>query len=119
MPLSFLTPLYHAPGNRLMVVLLFVGTIVAASFFFGYLRLWTGSVWPASLAHTAHSAAWATLGAFTLTFNPVVINEYLVGDNGILILVGTTVAAVWLGRKVNRELRSEADVGNGEQHVES
>jgi hypothetical protein len=48
-----------------------------------------------------------------------VINEYLVGDNGILILVGTTVAAVWLGRKVNRELRSEADVGNGEQHVES
>jgi uncharacterized protein len=44
MPLTFLTPLYHASGNRLMVVLLFVGTIVAASFFFGYLRLWTGSV---------------------------------------------------------------------------
>jgi uncharacterized protein len=76
-------------------------------------------VWPASLAHTAHSAAWATLGAFTLTFNLVVINEYLVGDNGILILVGTTVAAVWLGRKVNRELRSEVDVGNGEQYLES
>ena len=94
MPLTFLTSLYHASGNRLMVVLLFVGTIVTASFFFGYLKLWTGSVWPASLAHTAHSAAWATLGAFTLTFNLVVINEYLVGDNGILILVGTTVAAV-------------------------
>jgi hypothetical protein len=34
-------------------------------------------------------------------------------------LVGTTVAAVWLGRKVNCELRSEVDVGNGEQYVES
>ena len=50
---------------------------------------------------------------------PREINEYLVGDNGILILVGTTVAAVWLGRKVNRELRSEAGVGKGEQYVES
>jgi hypothetical protein len=44
MPLIYLTPLYHAVGNRVIVVPLFVGTIVAASFFFGYLRLWTGSV---------------------------------------------------------------------------
>jgi uncharacterized protein len=65
MSLTFLTPLYHASGNRLMVVLLFVGTIVAASFFFGYLRLWTGCVWSASLAYTVHSAAWPTLGAFS------------------------------------------------------
>jgi uncharacterized protein len=111
MPLIFLTPLYHAEGNKLIVAPLFVGTIVAASFFFGYLRLWTGSVWPASLAHTAHNSAWANLGAFTLTSNPVVVNEYLAGDNGILILVGTAVAAVWLGRKVNRELRSEEASG--------
>jgi uncharacterized protein len=119
MPLIFLTPLYHASGNRLLVVPLFVGTIVAASFFFGYLRLWTGSVWPASLAHTAHNAAWAILGAFTLTSNPVVINEYLVGDNGVLILVGTALAAVWLGRKVNRELGSEEDLSKREQCVGS
>lgn len=117
MPLSFLTPLYHADGNKLIVVPLFVGTIVAGSFFFGYLRLWTGSVWPASIAHTAHNSAWATLGAFTLTSNPVVVNEYLVGDNGVLILVGTTVAAVWLARKVNRELRSEEDSRTGKQYV--
>jgi membrane protease YdiL (CAAX protease family) len=103
MPLIFLTPLYHSAGNRLIVLPLFVGTIVAASFFFGYLRLWTGSVWPASIGHTAHNAAWATLGAFTVTSNPVVVNEYLVGDNGILILAGTAVAAVWLGRRVSRE----------------
>ena len=104
MPLIFPTPLYHASGNRLIAVLLFVGTIVATSFFFGYLRLWTGSVWPASLAHTAHNSAWAILGAFTPTSNPVIINEYLAGDNGILILRGTAVAPVWLGRKLNREL---------------
>ncbi len=106
MPLIFLTPLYHALGNRLIVVPLFVGTIVAASFFFGYLRLWTGSVWPASIAHTSHNAAWGTLAAFTVTSNPVAVNEYLVGDNGILILAGTAIAALWLGRKVSRGLGS-------------
>ena len=43
LPLIFLTPLYHADGNRWLTVPLFVATIVAGSFFFGYLRLWTGS----------------------------------------------------------------------------
>jgi membrane protease YdiL (CAAX protease family) len=103
MPLILLTPLYHADGNKLIVLPLFVGTIVAASFFFGYLRIWTCSVWPASIAHTAHNSAWATLGAFTLTSNPVVVNEYLAGDSGVLILVGIAVAAVWLSRKVGTE----------------
>ena len=106
MPLIFLTPLYHSSGNRLIVLPLFVATIVPASFFFGYLRVWTGSVWPASIAHSSHNAAWSTLAAFTVTSNPVVVNEYLVGDNGILILVGVAIAALWLGRKVSRSLRS-------------
>jgi membrane protease YdiL (CAAX protease family) len=106
MPLIFLTPLYHSAGNRLIVLPLFVATIVAASFFFGYLRVWTGSVWPASIAHSSHNVAWSTLAAFTVTSNPVVVNEYLVGDNGILILAGTAIAALWLGRKVSRSLGS-------------
>jgi membrane protease YdiL (CAAX protease family) len=106
MPLIFLTPIYHSAGNRLIVLPLFVATIVAASFFFGYLRIWTGSVWPASIAHSSHNVAWSTLAAFTVTSNPVVVNEYLVGDNGILILAGTAIAALWLSRKVNRSLRS-------------
>jgi uncharacterized protein len=103
-PLIFLTPLYHANGNRLLVLCLFVGTIVAGSFFFGYLRIWTGSVWPASIAHSAHNAAWGTLGAFTVASSPVVVNQYLVGDSGILILIGTVVGAVWLGRKVSKDV---------------
>jgi uncharacterized protein len=97
MPLIFLTPLYHTAGNRLTVVSLFVGTIVAASFVFGYLRIYTGSVWPASIAHAVHNAAWGSLAAFTLTSNPVIVNEYLAGDNGILILGTTVLGAIWIG----------------------
>jgi uncharacterized protein len=104
LPLIFLTPLYHSDGNKLVVLPLFVGTLVAASFFIGYLRLWAGSVWPASIAHSTHNAAWGALGALTLTPNPVVVEEYLAGDNGIFILVGTVFAAVWLTRKLRGEL---------------
>lgn len=98
MPLIFLTPLYHTAGNKWIVVPLFVGTIVAAGFVFGYLRIYTGSVWPASIAHSVHNGAWTTLAAFTLTSNPVMVNEYLAGDNGILILGTTVIGAVLVGR---------------------
>src|ERR671916_1155212 len=110
MPLIFLTPLYHTAGNKLIVVPLFVGTIVAAGFLFGYLRIYTGSVWPASIAHSVHNAAWGTLAAFTLTSNPVMVNEYLAGDNGILILATTVVGAIWIGRMLRRGM-NEAQPG--------
>ena len=102
MPLIFLTPLYHATGNKLIVLPLFYGTVVAASFIFGYLRIYTGSVWPASIAHAVHNAAWGLLAAFTLTSSPVVVNQYLVGDNGILIFVGAVIVAIWVGRMLRR-----------------
>jgi uncharacterized protein len=98
MPLIFLTPIFPVGNNLLLFFPLFYGTIVAASFFFGYLRLYTGSVWPASIGHSVHNAAWSTLGAFTLTSSPVLVNLYLVGDFGILILIGTVIGAIWVGR---------------------
>jgi uncharacterized protein len=111
MPLIFLTPLYHTAGNKLIVVPLFVGTIVAASFVFGYLRIYTGSVWPASIAHSVHNAAWSTLAAFTLTSNPVMVNEYLAGDNGILILVTTALGAILVGRILRSGMDQAQEAG--------
>jgi membrane protease YdiL (CAAX protease family) len=98
MPLYyFMAPLFPV-GNVLLFVPLFFGTIVAASFIFGYLRIYTASIWPASIAHAVHNAAWSTLAAFTLTASPVLVNLYLVGDYGILIVVGTVIGAIWVGR---------------------
>jgi uncharacterized protein len=70
--------------------------VEAASFFFGYMRIYTGSIWPASIAHSVHNAAWGVLGAFTVTSYPVLVNLYLVGDYGILILIGVVIGAIWL-----------------------
>jgi membrane protease YdiL (CAAX protease family) len=100
MPLIFLAPAQanFPTGNLLLFFPLFYGSIVAASFIFGYLRIYTGSVWPASIGHSVHNAAWSALAAFTLTSSPVLVNVYLVGDFGILILVGAVIGAVLVGR---------------------
>jgi membrane protease YdiL (CAAX protease family) len=45
MPLILLTPVFPV-GNKLISLPLFYGTVVVASFVYGYLRLYTGSVWP-------------------------------------------------------------------------
>jgi uncharacterized protein len=101
MPLILLTPVFPV-GNKLISLPLFVMTVVAASFVYGYLRIYAGSVWPASLAHSVHNAAWGTLGAFTATSNPMIVNKYLVGDYGILILVGAVLGAIWINGKLMR-----------------
>jgi hypothetical protein len=84
-------------GERLVLRALFYGTIVAASYLFGYLRIYTGSIWPATIAHAVHNSAWSVLATLTVTSSPALVNFYLVGDYGILILVGVAVGAIWVG----------------------
>src|SRR5215213_3252647 len=96
MPLYYFVAKLFPVGNVLFFLPLFYGTIVAASFFFGYLRIYTGSIWPASIAHAVHNTAWSTLTAFTVTSSAGLVKVYLVGDYGILILIGTVIGAIWL-----------------------
>ena len=113
LPLIFLAPqqVDFPTGNLLLFFPLFYGTFVAASFFFGYMRIYTGSTWPASIAHAVHNAAWNVLGAVTLiSAAPVLVDVYLVGDFGILILIGTAIGAVWFGRRFKRGM-DEAQSG--------
>jgi membrane protease YdiL (CAAX protease family) len=99
MPLILLTPLLPV-GNKLASLPLFYGAVVAGSFFYGYLRIYTGSVWPSTIAHAVHNHAWGILGLFTATSYPVIVNKYLGGDYGILIVVGGVIAAIWVGHRL-------------------
>jgi len=89
---------YHSDGNIVLVLPLFYGTIVAAGFFFGYMRIYSDSVWPATIGHGTHNFAWGMLAMFTVSSHPVVVEEYLGGDNGVFILAGTIVLLVWAHR---------------------
>jgi uncharacterized protein len=97
MPLIFLTSLIPV-GNKVIGVPLFYAAVVAGSFFYGYLRIASGSLWPASIAHAVHNSAWGLMVAFTATSSPVLVNSYLLGDSGILITVAAAVGAVVVSR---------------------
>src|SRR5215204_2590231 len=111
MPLYYFVAKLFPVGNVLLFLPLFYGTIVAASFLFGYLRIYTGSTWPSSIAHAVHNTAWSTLGAFTVTSSPVLVNLYLVGDYGILILIGTVIGAIWVGRFLRHGMNQAQEAG--------
>ncbi|MFI7597291.1 lysostaphin resistance A-like protein [Actinoplanes sp. NPDC049681] len=98
LPYILLTPYYHADGNRAVVLALFGGSVIAFSFLFGYLRAVSRSLWPAVLGHFAHNASFAWLAAYAIsTDRPVVVNEYLAGDTGLFVLVGTVACATAMG----------------------
>ena len=115
MPLILLTPVFPV-GNELISLPLFYAAIVAASFFYGYLRIYTGSVWPASIAHAVHNAAWGALGAFTATSSPVLVNNYLAGDYGVLIVAGAVIGSVFVGRML-RSGMDKAQLGSAAPEV--
>ncbi|QBJ95991.1 CPBP family intramembrane metalloprotease [Rhodococcus sp. ABRD24] len=95
LPYILLTSSYHAEGERLIVLTLFSGSVIAFSFVFGYLRLLSDSVWPAVLAHFAHNATFAVLATYAITTDrPVLVNEYLAGDTGLFVLIGTLICAL-------------------------
>jgi membrane protease YdiL (CAAX protease family) len=108
LPLVLLTSLYHSDGNLLIILPLFIGTIIAAGFVYGDLRIATGSIWPASIAHGVHNASWGALAGLTATSSPVLVNEYLAGDTGLFILITTIVAAFLLRRGLRHYPRKES-----------
>ena len=101
-----LTPFYHADGDRALVLTLFTASVFAFSVLFGFLRDASGSMWVAVLAHFAHNAAFAWIGADVITANdPIVVNEYIAGDTGAVVLLGTAVSAavlIWHARRRSR-----------------
>jgi hypothetical protein len=52
----------------------------------------------------------------TVTSSPVLVNLYLVGDYGILILIGTVIVAIWLGYYLRRGM-NEAHSGGATPEV--
>ena len=67
--------------------------------FYGYLRLTTGSVWPATVAHGAGNGYWGTFTALAIAASPVTL-EYLAGESGLLTLIGLVIAAGMFAKRL-------------------
>lgn len=90
LPLMLTTDYYHNTGNPLLVVPLFLVTLTLAGVFYGFLRLWTGSVWPVAIAHAAANMAWELMTEMTETKSPLVL-EYVGGESGLIMIGGLMI----------------------------
>ena len=106
LPILLLTPYYHHAGTPLIVVPLFLVGLTLAGVFYGELRLTTGSVWPAAIAHTVGNSLSTAFTACTVTASPLVF-EYLVGESGVLTLIGLAVVAGWILYRLGQEPRAD------------
>lgn len=72
---------YHAEGNAWITIPQFVLVTVIAGILFGYVRLRTGSVWPAAIMHAVHNVLWAAFQDFTEGSSNMAI--YIGGESGL------------------------------------
>jgi membrane protease YdiL (CAAX protease family) len=100
LPLMLTTDLYHNTGNPLLIVPLFLVTLTLAGVFFGFLRLWTGSVWTVAISHAAANMAWEIMTEMTETKSPIVL-EYVGGESGVIMIAGLLVFCFFIVRHLN------------------
>jgi len=100
LPLVLLTDYYHV-GDMRIVAPLFLVTLTLAGVFYGFLRLWTGSVWPVAVAHAAANTVWATVGALSVPRSPLA-SEYVGGESGLIVIAGLALVSVPILRFMRR-----------------
>jgi len=89
-----LWPAYATVPPTVSNVLAFTAGIIAASFPLAWLRLRSGSVWPAVLAHAAHNAF--VNEVLAKEFHPTgPVGAALVGESGFGLVAGYAVLAWW------------------------
>jgi uncharacterized protein len=97
MPILLTTDYYHSTGNPWIVAPLFLLTLTLAGIFYGFLRIWTGSVWPVAIAHAAANTAWNVSSKVSVTKSPAVL-EYVGGESGVIMIGGLVLINVVLVR---------------------
>jgi membrane protease YdiL (CAAX protease family) len=95
LPLILLANAYGYTGIRLINVVLVLAIFTVAGFLYGYLRFTTDSVWPPTIAHSAHNVFWLVASAWTVGGAPLA-TEYLAGESGLLVIAGYGVLAAYV-----------------------
>ncbi|MCI3921196.1 CPBP family intramembrane metalloprotease [Paenibacillus sp. TRM 82003] len=93
---------YHAEGNLLVIIPMFLLSTILASIMFGVTRIRTGSVWPAAIMHAVHNIAWGELSAFTVSHSDQ--SAYIGGESGVIVLTLYSLVALWMVRKERTSL---------------
>ncbi|MGG2092207.1 type II CAAX endopeptidase family protein [Bacillus sp. S13(2024)] len=91
---------YLTEGNPFIIVPLFVVMTMFGGIFFGYVRITTGSVWPATIMHSVHNV-YFNLILEQFTHSESNVAQYLGGESGIIVVGLYGVVCFWILKKGN------------------
>lgn len=101
LPLLTLTTTYQAEGNRWIVIPMVMVTLTLAGVWYGWLRLWSGSIWPVCLAHSSFNIIMEGAAKAAIVISPVAM-AYTTTETGVAtLLIVAAVAAYLLTRRAH------------------
>ena len=95
LPLLLLTTTYQSAGNRWIVVPIVMVTLTLAGVWYGWLRLWSGSIWPVSLSHSAFDNLMETVAGVAVTTSPAMM-AYVTTETGVVTMIIMVLLAGYL-----------------------
>ena len=95
LPLLTLTTTYQAEGSRWIVVPMVMVTLTLAGAWYGWLRLWSGSIWPVSLSHSAFNSVLQGAAGIAIATSPAAM-AYTTTETGVVTLLIVLATAVYL-----------------------
>ena len=95
LPLLVLTTTYQSEGNRWIVVPTVMVTLTLAGVWYGWLRLWSGSIWPVSLSHSAFNNLMETVAGVAIVTSPATM-AYVTTETGVATMIIIVLVAGFL-----------------------
>jgi uncharacterized protein len=95
LPLLLLTTTYQSEGKRWIVVPMVMVTLTLAGVWYGWLRLWSGSIWPVSLSHSAFNSLMETVAGVAIATSPAMM-AYVTTEDGVVTMIIMVLIAGYL-----------------------
>src|SRR5215212_2779904 len=95
LPLLLIATTYQSAGKRWIVVPMVMVTLTLAGVWYGWLRLWSGSIWPVSLSHSAFDNLMETAAGVTVTTSPAMM-AYVTTETGVVTMIIMVLVAAYL-----------------------
>jgi uncharacterized protein len=95
LPLLLLTTTYQSEGKRWIVVPTVMVTLTLAGVWYGWLRLWSGSIWPVSLSHSAFNNMMEGVAGVAIATSPAMM-AYVTTETGVVTMIIMVLVAGYL-----------------------
>jgi len=95
LPLLLLTTTYQSEGKRWIVVPVVMVTLTLAGVWYGWLRLWSGSIWPVSLSHSAFNNLMEGVAGAAIATSPAMM-AYVTTETGVVTMIIMVLLAGYL-----------------------